>query len=51
MINVGYSSTRDSSGEDSPYQFESAYLVVESGKGTFYYKNTVTLKDTNEPPC
>ena len=48
---AGYSSTRDMSGEDSPYQFESAYLEVESGEGTFYRQEAVTLKDTNEPPC
>ena len=45
---AGYSSTRDSSGEDSPYQFESAYLIVQSGQETFYYNNTVTLKDTDK---
>ena len=49
--NAGYSSTRDSEGEISPYQFESAYLIVQSGQDTFYYNNTVTLKDINEPPC
>ena len=49
---AGYSSTRDNyEGEISPYQFESAYLVVESGQGTFYRKEAVTLKDTNEDPC
>ena len=48
---AGYSSTRDNEGETSPYQFESAYLIVQSGQDTFYYNNTVTLKDINEPPC
>ena len=48
---AGYSSTRDNEGETSPYQFESAYLIVQSGQETFYYNNTVTLKDINEPPC
>lgn len=48
---AGYESTRDSEGEISPYQFESAYLIVQSGQETFYYNNTVTLKDINEPPC
>ena len=48
---AGYESTRDSEGEISSYQFESAYLIVESGVGTTYFDGTVTLKDTNEPPC
>ena len=48
---AGYESSRDSEGENSPYQFESAYLIVQSGQETFYYNNTVTLKDINEPPC
>ena len=48
---AGYESSRDSEGENSPYQFESAYLIVQSGQDTFYYNNTVTLKDINEPPC
>ncbi len=48
---AGYESTRDNSGEYSPYQFESAYLIVQSGQGTKYFDGTVTLKDTNEPPC
>jgi len=48
---AGYSSTRDSEGEISSYQFESAYLIVQSGVGTTYFDGTVTLKDTNEPPC
>ena len=48
---AGYSSTRDNEGETSPYQFESAYLIVQSGVGTTYFDGTVTLKDTNEPPC
>ena len=48
---AGYESSRDSEGEISPYQFESAYLIVQSGQETFYYNNTVTLKDINEPPC
>ena len=48
---AGYSSTRDNEGETSPYQFESAYLEVQSGVGTTYFDGTVTLKDTNEPPC
>ena len=47
----GYSSTQDSSGEDNVYQFESAYLVVESGQGTYFYNGLVQLKDTNETPC
>ena len=47
----GYSSTQDSSGEDNVYQFESAYLVVESGQGTYFYNGLVFLKDTNETPC
>ena len=47
----GYSSTQDSSGEDNVYQFESAYLVVESGQGTYFYNGSVELKDTNETPC
>ena len=48
---AGYESTRDNEGETSPYQFESAYLIVQSGQETFYYNNTVELQDTNEPPC
>ena len=48
---AGYESTRDSEGEISPYQFESAYLVVESGQGTKYFDGTVILKDINESPC
>jgi hypothetical protein len=48
---AGYESTRDNSGEYSPYQFESAYLIVQSGQGTKYFDGAVTLKDTNEPPC
>ena len=48
---AGYSSTRDNEGETSPYQFESAYLEVQSGEKTFYFQNAVTLKDTNENPC
>ena len=48
---AGYSSTRDNEGETSPYQFESAYLVVESGQETKYFDGTVILKDINEPPC
>ena len=48
---AGYSSTRDNEGETSPYQFESAYLEVQSGEKTFYFQNAVTLKDTNESPC
>jgi len=47
----GYSSTQDSSGEDNVYQFESAYLVVESGQGTYFYNGLIELKDTNETPC
>ena len=47
----GYSSTQDSSGEDNVYQFESAYLVVESGEGTYFYNGSVELEDTNETPC
>ena len=48
---AGYESSRDSEGEISSYQFESAYLIVQSGVGTTYFDGTVTLKDTNEPPC
>ena len=48
---AGYSSSRDSEGEISSYQFESGYLVVESGVSTKYFDGTVTLKDKNEPPC
>ena len=33
---AGYESTQDSSGEDNVYQFESAYLIVESGQGTYF---------------
>jgi len=47
----GYSSTQDSSGQDNVYQFESAYLIVESGQGTYFYNGLVFLKDTNESPC
>ena len=47
----GYSSTQDSSGQDNVYQFESAYLIVESGQGTYFYNGLVELKDTNESPC
>ena len=47
----GYSSTQDSSGQDNVYQFESAYLIVESGQGTYFYNGSVELKDTNESPC
>jgi len=48
---AGYESSRDSEGEISSYQFEAAYLIVQSGVGTTYFDGTVTLKDTNEPPC
>jgi len=47
----GYSSTQDSSGEDNVYQFESAYLTVQSGESTYFYNGLVFLKDTNETPC
>mgnify|MGYP003676637868 CR=1 FL=1 len=48
---AGYSSTRDNLGESNTYQFESAYLVVESGEGTYFYNGSVELEDTNESPC
>jgi hypothetical protein len=48
---AGYSSTRDNLGESNTYQFESAYLVVESGEGTYFYNGSVELEDTNETPC
>jgi len=48
---AGYSSTRDNLGESNTYQFESAYLVVESGQGTYFYNGSVELNDTNEKPC
>ena len=47
----GYSSSRDNSGENSAYQFESGHLVVESGQGTYFYNGSVELDDTNEAPC
>ena len=48
---AGYSSSRDSEGEDSPYQFESAHLVVQSTEDSDYFNGAVILKDTNEMPC
>ena len=47
----GYSSSRDSSGEFSPFQFESAYLVVKTSETSTFYDGAVTLTDTNETPC
>ena len=46
-----YSSSRDSSGEFSPFQFESAYLVVKTSETSTFYDGAVTLTDTNETPC
>ena len=54
---AGYSSNIDSSGEFQSqfidYKFPFAYLVVESGQGTYFYNGIMTLKDQNEgiSPC
>ena len=48
----GYSSSRDDSGADSPYRFESAFLKVESVKdGRISFEGAVTLDDLSETPC
>ena len=48
----GYSSSRDSAGEFSPYQFESAFLKIESVKGgAVSFEGAVTLEDLSETPC
>jgi hypothetical protein len=50
--NAGYSSTRDNyEGEISPYQFESAHLVVQSTEDSDFFNGAVALEDTNEMPC
>ena len=52
IAETGYSSSRDSAGEFSPYQFESAFLKIESVKGgAISFEGPVTLEDTNETPC
>jgi len=52
IAETGYSSSRDSAGEFSPYQFESAFLKIESVKGGYTsFEEAVTLEDTNETPC
>jgi hypothetical protein len=49
---AGYSSTKDNyEGENSPYQFESAHLVVQSTEDSDFFNGAVALKDTDEPPC
>ena len=49
----GYSSTFESYNEPNDYIFPLAYLIVESGKGTYFYNGVMTLKDQNEgmAPC
>ena len=52
IAETGYSSSRDNSGADSPYRFESAFLKIESVKGGYTsFEDTVTLKDLSETPC
>jgi len=52
IAETGYSSSRDSAGEFSPYQFESAFLKIESVKGGYTsFEEAVTLKDLSETPC
>ena len=52
IAETGYSSSRDSAGEFSPYQFESAFLKVESVKGgSISFEGAVTLEDLSETPC
>ena len=52
IAETGYSSSRDSAGEDSPYRFESAFLKIESVKGGYTsFEEAVTLKDLSETPC
>ena len=52
IAETGYSSSRDSAGEFSPYQFESAFLKIESVKGgAVSFEGAVTLEDLSETPC
>ena len=52
IAETGYSSSRDSAGEFSPYQFESAFLKIESVKGgAISFEGAVTLEDLSETPC
>ena len=50
---AGYSSSFESYNEPSDYKFPIAYLVVESGQGTYFYNGVMTLKDQKEgmAPC